>query len=242
MLLIGSSAIKHWFPDFPREPKDLDYVGKGKNSREVEYLENPILDRLYQNDNNAIVNPNHLYTLKMSHMFWNINWEKHLLDIRFLQSKGCVLDRELFYELYEYWNEYHGKNKRSDLKMTAEDFFDNAVECEYEHDYLHTILNPIPTYTKILIGEVEVDEQKFNLLSHEEKCNLVTEEIMVMAWERWKTINYKIAYGYMLKKFIISHAPLWEAIFIIENHKELYKPKFNYFKTIEDGIKLINSK
>jgi len=24
MLIIGSTAIKHYFPDFPREPKDLD--------------------------------------------------------------------------------------------------------------------------------------------------------------------------------------------------------------------------
>jgi len=26
MILIGSSAIKHWYPDFKREPKDLDYI------------------------------------------------------------------------------------------------------------------------------------------------------------------------------------------------------------------------
>lgn len=26
MLLIGSKAIKHWYSDFPREPKDTDYI------------------------------------------------------------------------------------------------------------------------------------------------------------------------------------------------------------------------
>lgn len=25
-VIIGSSSIKHYFPDFKREPKDLDYV------------------------------------------------------------------------------------------------------------------------------------------------------------------------------------------------------------------------
>ena len=26
MILIGSKAIKYWFPDFPRDPKDTDYI------------------------------------------------------------------------------------------------------------------------------------------------------------------------------------------------------------------------
>lgn len=25
-MVIGSTATKHWFPDFPREPKDIDFV------------------------------------------------------------------------------------------------------------------------------------------------------------------------------------------------------------------------
>lgn len=246
MILIGSKAIRHWFPDFPREPKDYDYiVGKdekhlttnkiAETGERIEYLENAIFD----NCNKSVLFPNDLYTLKISHLFWDINWQKHMFDVQFLLKKGCVLDKELFLLLYGYWNVIHGKNKRSDLKMTAEDFFDNAVKCEYEHDYLHTLLNPIPTYTKILIGEVEVSEEKFNLLSQEDKFNLVREEVMLMAWERYsKQMDYRHAYSRMLKKFIINHAPIWEAIFIIENFIELHKPNFNYYKKIEDGLKL----
>lgn len=26
-MVIGSTAIKYWFPDFPREPKDIDIIG-----------------------------------------------------------------------------------------------------------------------------------------------------------------------------------------------------------------------
>ncbi len=28
MILIGSQAIKHWYPDFPRIGKDWDYIKK----------------------------------------------------------------------------------------------------------------------------------------------------------------------------------------------------------------------
>lgn len=240
-ILIGSKAIKHWFPDFPREPNDTDILIsediKFNKVLKVEYLYNPCFNN-YESD---VLLPNDLYTLKISHLFWNINWEKHMFDVQFLKEKGCVLDRGLFNRLYEYWNKYHGKNKRSDLKMTAEDFFDNALDTEHEHDFVHTILNPIPTYTKILKdgAEVEVDEEKFNNLSFEDKCSLAQEEVMVMAWERYPEMDYRVAYGRMLKKFIISHAPIWEAIFIIENYKRLHKPQFNYFKKINNGLQTV---
>jgi hypothetical protein len=46
-----------------------------------------------------------------------------------------------------------------------------------------------------------------------------------------------VAYSRMLKKFVRSHAPLWEAIFILENYTRLHRPAFNYFKKINDGLK-----
>ena len=42
-----------------------------------------------------------------------------------------------------------------------------------------------------------------------------------MAMERYGNMYYKKAYNRMLKKFILSHAPIWEATWIIINHKEL---------------------
>jgi hypothetical protein len=241
MILIGSRAIKHWFPDFKRDPKDWDYIiFEGEkvlksNEIRIENLINPV----FTGYEYPIILPNDLYTLKMSHMFWDINWDKHMFDIQFLKDKGCKINIELFHKLYEFWNSYHSKNRRSDLVMNAEDFFDNALKCEYDHDFIHTLLNPYPTFNKVLKdgAEVEVDENKFHLLSYEEKCDLVYEEVMVMAWERWPKLDYRRAYSKMLKKFIINHAPIWEAIFIIENFKELHKPKFNYFKKIEDELK-----
>lgn len=237
MLLIGSTAIKYWYPDFPREPKDKDYiVGNKKGLRSSltrEYLVNNVLKNF-----KGIATPDIILTLKASHVIgWDINWDKHMFDIQFLLGKGHKIDKKLFYELYSYWNVYHGKNRRSNLVMTAEDFFDNAVDCKYEHDWLHTVLNPVPTYTKVLKdgAEVEVSEEKFNRISFEEKCYLVREEVEVMSWERWPKLDYRAAYHKMLKKFILGHAPLWEGLFIIENYKHLLETNRNHFKILNDA-------
>jgi len=236
-LLIGSTAIKYHFPDFPRDPKDTDYAVDIKewsksSTKSTEYLLNPIIGNL-----DGIASPDTLLTLKMSHAIgWNINWEKHIFDIQFLLKKGAKLNLELFNELYAYWNTVHEPNKRSDLDMSAEEFFNNTLKTP--HDYYHTLLKEIPTYTKVLKdgAEVDVSEDKFNALDFEEKCDLVREEVMVMAYERYKHKNFRVAYSIMLKKFILNHAPIWEALFIIQNFVYLHKPNFNYFKKIENEL------
>ncbi len=246
MILIGSKAIKHWFPDFHREPKDTDYAVNHhikSSEKGVEYLYNPIL---FNRGCSDILTPDELYTLKISHAIgWKLengSWDKHIFDIQFLKSKECILIKPLFNDLYAFWPEIHGKNKRSDLEMTSEEFFDNALKCEYSHDWLHTLINPTPTYTKVLEGEVEVSEEKFNALSFKDKCNLVYEEAEVMSWERWSKLDYRFAYSRMLRKFILEHAPLWEAIFIVENYKLLHKFRQDHFKLIENKIKEYGNK
>ena len=96
---------------------------------------------------------------------------KHMFDCQFLIDNGAHIIKELWYELYNYWNHYHTKNTRSDLKMTASEFFNNAITCEYSHDDLHTLLADPPTYTKVLQEdeEVLVSEDKFNTLSMDQK-------------------------------------------------------------------------
>jgi hypothetical protein len=197
-MIIGSTALKFWFPDFPREPKDIDVIGEyiGDRSKRIEYLRNPILEGLGE----EYLSPNLLYTLKMSHALGqDIKWEKHVFDIQFLKEKGCVLDMDLFFKLYEYWNNFH-RNKRSNLKMTSKDFFNNALKCPWDHDKLHTILKPVPTFNKVLKDgeEVEVSEEKFLLLSKFEKEELVREEVYIMAFERYSDMSYRHAYSKML--------------------------------------------
>lgn len=250
-MIIGSTAIKYWYPDFPREPKDIDIV-KGSNftdyfplGRKREYLENPVLLK-HCKDNDCLY-PDELYTLKISHSFWSLennSWDKHMWDIQFLKDKGCKLIPELFDELYQYWNTVHGVNKRSKLDMSAEEFFDNVVNYPVGHDELHKRLvqhewfdTKEPMYFKVLKDgcEVDVDSTKWDNLTEHEKFRLVFEEVAVMAVERYNHLYYKAAYNRMLKKFIISHAPLWEAVYIIENHRMFCTNiPFNYLKYLHE--------
>lgn len=246
MVLIGSRAIKYWYPDFPREPKDTDYIIGENETREktkgYEFLINPILYKKYPKHLTHVCSPKHLTTLKASHLMWNLNWDKHMFDLQFLLKKGNKIDEELFWKLYDYWNEYHGKNKRSDLKMTKDEFFNNAVNYDtLEHDQTHTILNPVPIYTKILKDgcDVELDEEKYKTLSHEDKMDLVREEVMVMAEERFKHLNFRVAYSKMLTKFIISHAPKFTLIDILTNYIELHRAPYNFIEKINKHKQLI---
>lgn len=239
-LIIGSTAIKYYYPDFPREPKDIDIVvlEKQKREGETEYLENPVIFK-YQKE--GYLKPNLLLSLKISHLFWDINWDKHLYDVQFLLSKGCKYDLDLICELRSFWDSFLPKIRRSKLEMDKQQFFTNGVNEDTEqHDYLHTLLNPTPMYTKLLRDncEVELDESKWNNLSFEDKCDVVFEETAVMAFERYKTTDYRIAYKRQLKDNIIKHFPFYIAIFAIENYKNLEKPKYNFKTKIENELQI----
>ena len=240
-LIIGSTAMKHWFgDDFNREPKDLDIVvnsSRGyKSTKGVEYLENPVILK-YQKT--GYLKPDLLLTLKMSHMFWDFNWKKHMWDIQFLIDRGYKHDPKIMKELVAYWEETKPKIRRSNLDMSAKDFFSNAVnKDEHEHDFLHTLINPVPMYTRLLRDgcEVELDKRKWDALNHQEKYDVVFEETAVMAYERYKKSYYKAGYERQLEQNIIKHFPKYIAEFAILNYKEVVKPKFNFINTIKNGL------
>ena len=239
-MIIGSTALKYHFPDLNREPHDLDIIVENsknyKRESGVEYLENPVLLKY---ENNEYISPNMLLSLKISHMFWDINWDKHMYDIQFLLKKGCKYDLKIIDEFIEYWKSIKPKVRRSDLVLSKKDFFTNSInEHENEHDYLHTILNPIPMYTRLLKDncEVELDESKWHNLTFDEKCDVVFEETSVMSWERYKNTHYRKGYKKQLKDNIIKHFPKYIAIFAIENYIVLEKPKYNYKIKIENEL------
>ncbi len=261
-MIIGSTAIKFWYPEFNREPKDLDIIYDTEDRKKElidkykdlpdkkEFLHNPVMYEYFENTGRAYLTPNELYTLKISHVFWeleNNSWEKHMWDIQFLKEKGCVFIPELFWNLFDFWTKKHGKRKASNLDMSAEDFFNNAIKFPVEHDSLHEILidhphfkgQKLPTYNLILKDGAEVDVcmDKFNKLSEEQKFNVVFEEVAVMALERYGDLHYKAAFNKMLKKFILLHCKIEEGVWIVQNHKELLtKIPFNYFKYLNEKI------
>lgn len=235
-ILIGSTAIKHWFPDFPREPKDIDYavnVETKSGEKGIEYLYNPVL---CENTISVVLVPDLLLTLKVSHLFWDYEWNKHMFDVQFLLDKGCTIDQDLLNKLIPFWEEYLPKVRRSNLAQSKDEFFTNAVnEDVHEHDNLHLALHPTPAYIQLLKdgSEVELDEAKWYNLPYEEKCRVCTEETMVMSTERYEgKLKFRSAYLVQFKDNIIKHFPKYIALFAIKNYKKLYLPKFNYYELI----------
>lgn len=233
-LIFGSVAAKHWFPDF-REPQDLDYISKEPiMSREEQHYWVPsfqeILDR---NKDDKYVDPDFLYLIKLSHGGFDVHWEKTMRDIVFLKDKGCVADRALYKKLNKDWKEFHG-NREARLKgKDSKTFFEDAVKRKYVHDDIHSAICKFnePMYFRILKdgSEVECSEEKFNLLSHEERVILAREEIWVTALERYlipSEFRHSAGLAYLksLKKFSISMSGNWLKFWLLDNHKDLMRP------------------
>lgn len=242
-ILIGSAALKHHYPDFTREPKDIDYIVEDSfmfpREKGIEYLENPIIVDLFRHE--EVLNPDALLTLKLSHMFWDNSWEKHLYDIHFLVLKGARYDQFILRNLIEYWEETLPKIQRSNLNSTREEFFTNAVNKDmYEHDYLHTLLNPEPMYTRLLKdgAEVELEEEKWWRMPDIDKLEVVREEVYCMSYERYNgKLHYVPAFKKQLKSCIIHHFPKYISIFALLNYPTLERPLYNYMELITNKIK-----
>lgn len=227
-VIVGSTAIKHHFPDFNREPKDLDTIVVDNKFKEGDSIVIPLFCDYCTEE---IASPEIMLTLKMSHIFWDNNWDKHMWDIQFLLDKKVSYNKELFFKLVEFWKK-HYRLKRSNLKQSAKDFFNNKVNTEYEHDFIHTLIANPPAYIQFLKGEVELDEVKVLQANDEEKDKLIQEEVMVMAWERYGNLYYKSAYYRMFKKYIREHVPMYLFFYVIENFKRLSKAPYNFLDYI----------
>lgn len=231
-MLIGSRAIKYHFSDFPREPKDWDYA---TNSKSIKPFKDQDFINIPQLVGEGIATPDQLYTLKLSHIFWNKQQEKHLSDLIFLKRKGCKKDEKLFDELYKHWNQNLGENKRVDYEKSNDSFFDDdAVVRPIEHDELHRIINPNPLYLLIKPDQTSanISKEMFFNLPKEIQLELCREEAYVLALERFvvfdKKMYWREGYTKMLRAMIMRLSPLWFGTYVAENYDMLRKPTFNF--------------
>lgn len=242
MYIYGSTAIKFWYSDFKRTPSDLDIISKFKidikQNTEIywidafEYLEK-------NNKHNVYVDPDLLYTIKVSHLSWDINWSKHLKDVHFLQSKGCKLNKEFYDLLVKDWNELHSK-KKINFNKHHKDLFKDSVTRKYQHDDLHELLklNDEPMYKKILVKpELALcSHKKFTDLPEQRKLELALEEVVVVAYERYilKGYPFKHAVVKSLKDLITHMTKGWFNLYLIENSSKIIymdKKYYKHFKT-----------
>jgi hypothetical protein len=253
-MLIGSSAAARHFPDFPRTPKDVDYICADKVKGEDNHFiqaHTAIFDK-YPVD---VAPPEVLYTLKVSHAFWDIHWSKTLFDIRFFQQKKVKLDEEIYKLLYDEWTIIHGK-KRAMLVKQNEDFFKDNVNRKYVHDDLHRAIAyyGVPMFEKIKEDKnlALTSKKMFFELSYEDQLKCCREEIFVTALERFMIpADFKMstteAYHKSFKKLVTSMSKGWWPKFLVENWIDLCKKtdypfvqKF-YDALSENKLRLVHS-
>lgn len=242
-MIFGSTAIKHFYPDF-REPKDLDVMTEAPlMTKEEEHYWIPEYEELINaSSNEEYLDPDLILTLKASHAGWDIHWQKTMYDILFLKRKGHKINKPLYKKLTKAWTKVHGKKSAPLKGKTADEFFDDYVERKYVHDDIHKAVAYYeePLYVKILKTEnsVECSEEKFNQLSLTDRVRLAKEEIFVTALERWiipdPTYSAGKAYQKSLKKFVTTMSSGWMTFFLVDNFELLCHNTEDYVRKFRE--------
>lgn len=245
MIIVGSFALRQWVPDY-REPKDLDIWLYEKEDTicgiaDSYTVSKELYDLIPTKDGYATLDA--LYTIKLSHLGWDVHWEKTKKDVLFFKSLGCDILPELYLALVEQWKKDYGNKDFLSLNKDKEDFFTDNVTYKYDHDYLHELV-AYPNKPKYLSclkesEEVLIDKDEFDWLPFEDKVRMFREEITVIACERWVLndyfkgrVSWYEAYKLSLKKTITRLTKGWATEFITKNIEYFVKPEYSYFEYI----------
>lgn len=238
-MLIGSRALKHHFDDFPRAPKDTDYICKDEVVKGADCKICGSFNKVLEKYNCDIAPPIVLYTLKVSHIYFsNIWYNKTLYDIRWMQSKGVnEIDEEIYDLLYKDWEEFFGA-KKAKLTVKNEEFFTKKVKRKYEHDFLHDCVKfyDEPMYAKIKKDKTKamVSKKMFDNLSHSDKLKLCLEEIYAVALERYLIpkgfrMHFKASTMGSMRLLLTTMTKGWFPKFIAMNAHEIITQMDNTF-------------
>ncbi len=188
--LVGSRAMKYWFPDARAPQGDYDYISSVPHSiSNLRHVDLFVDERLDAWPWDRVATADELYTLKISHSFWELHgtWDKHARDIVFLSRHGAKFLRPLYDILLPIWKDRYPR-RRITLDKDAGAFFDDNVVRLYDHDSVHESVayGERPLYEAILKegSEVAVDNDKFWALDFDTQIKLVREEIYATALER----------------------------------------------------------
>lgn len=224
LILYGSQATRHWFPEF-RDGPDIDFVARPgtprpKLNKFVEVHYSPAFEWLLDNREhniNGIASPEALYTIKLSHAYWPIHWYKTMHDISFFQDRGVSYIPEFHDLLYNDWIKMPRRDKdRMNFDVPNERFFKSTVTRHIAHDQLHQLVkyDETPKYLSIKpdLTMAAISDMMFDALSEEDKFKVVREEAFVIALERrivpkrlyQNSLAISAAYSFSLQKNIID--------------------------------------
>ena len=239
-MLVGSKAIKYHVPTSKRTPHDTDYfttdISKVTPIKGVDYFEipNSVIDY------SEVISLNDLYTLKISHTIRDLFYYKHLSDIRMLQNLGCKVNNNLLGRLTIFWDTMKGSRKTPNFEQENEEFFNDNVKREYNHDELHIFFmyndRPMFEYIKENQNNASVSIEMFNKLNLTDKYKVVLEEAFVLAYERYvigkRKVNTKrYAFNLAMQDLITRLLPQEIALFALSNYNQIdaYYKDFNKF-------------
>lgn len=264
-VIIGSTAIKHQLekngidipPRFAKRSLDLDLLAKSENQKDVlsEFPHADIVcgDKIMDDYhfNNEYASLDEIYTLKMSHIFWDNggkpgHWFTHMNDIVALRKMDCEIIDPLYTSAKKEWTKRFGKPGAS-LNVNKEEFFSTGVDRYVDHDSLHETIAfyDYPIFYDFLKEgeEVLTDKTKFFNMSFEKQLRAVQEEAMVLALERdiiplkEKPNKFYVHNSYIknLKKLVTQYSSGWFPKFISENW-ELVAVRISNKDPLEDFI------
>lgn len=248
LTLIGSRAIKHHFPDF-RDVTNRDWDWHAdEDIADTEFMVDThndmfIDDRLAAWPWGMVATPDELYTLKCSHLAYEINgpreWDKHAADVVWLERKGCRFLRPLYDVVQPIWRERYKPSPTKLAGASKAGFFADAVVRKFDHDSLHASVAYLdrPMYESVLKDGSEVDcsWEKFEALHLQQQLWLCREEVFVTALERILIpADYKgsprAAYHWALRRTITSLFKGPWSLFVVLHLDELMDPKCDYLQ------------
>ena len=253
MIVIGTKALEY-HGIYLRESKDWDYAVETnlRDGNDCIILPPSIIKLIPEV--NLFATPDAVFTIKCSHLGWDIKWEKHLRDVlRLKLQHQCKIIPELFDALFEHWKKVNGNKPQLDFYKSKIEFFNDAVTKVYDHDYLHVVVSdPFPPmYTRCLEDgwEVAIDRDKFEELSFENKVRFFKEEIAVIAMERWMIVHkfpLQQSWRWAVQKVVTALTKDWMTEWLIRNIEQVIVPDKEYFSNaynlgiIEDMTKYID--
>jgi hypothetical protein len=256
--IIGSTALYHWYPDFPRIPLDIDLLTPAKiagSDSKICIVDSHWHDAAEElisfNSDPVFLDPDLLLTMKVSHAQWDIKWNKTMWDINFLLSKGCKINEVAFKSLFDAWSKIHG-SKKVNMSQDMDAFFDDAVFRKYDHEKLHELIafndRPMHEHIRPDLTRAWCSHDLFLGLSPEDQINCALEEILVIAIERnhlthtSKNSDKMRAVSRAYFQLITSMTTGWFTRFLILNHINIiFTRKTQWMKQLNNTLSFLQN-
>lgn len=240
-MLIGSQALAYWNPEFTPKPNaDWDFIGEQTvevpdGARiEIHPIEDLNNHKALLFDEEGVCSILGLGLIKRSHLWRTRQFDKHITMYHKYLLPYCREisgDEEFLVERIKLSKEAYPQSNPT-LNKTNEDFFDDAVDKVYDHDYLHTLYayGDEPMYERLKksdsMDKAWCEKDLWLGLSDDERNKCVAEECYVIATERFLVpkdwnFNGKRAYYAALEKVCTTLTSGWFRYWAIDHYPEV---------------------